>query len=207
MANRTSKKYYINQIPNTYYASYEEVSGFFNTHIKKDHAFYINGKYHGLGFYDFEKFKLYTSFVEFLNGRFSEEREFYLKYSTNERCKMILNAIHLLVPHKFEHADIPSVSTFEFANILFLKKSGLLYGKSVNRFIIHTYLSYVEFFLEGNEYYRIDLTKEECKFIIDYIRMSFLFFLPKSAERIYFEIMSDNESIEKVFDNLSNLIT
>lgn len=206
MANRTSKKYYINYIPNTYYAVYEEVSGFLNIQIKKDHAFYINGKYHGLGFYDFDKFKLYTSFVNFLNIKFSEEREFYHKYSANDKCKLILNSIHLLAPQKFEHADIPSVSTFEFTNRLYLKKSGQLNGKSVNRFIIHTCLSYVEFFLADNEYCRIDLTKEECKFIIDYIKMSFLYFMPKSAERIYFEIMSDNDSIEKVFDNLPNLI-
>ena len=206
MANRTSKKYYINHIPNTYYAVYEEVSGLFNTQIEKDHAFYINGKYHGLGFYDFEKFKLHTSFVEFLNSRLSEKRDFYLKYSSNDKCKLILNAIHLLAPQKIEHADIPSVSTFEFTNRLYLNKSGQLYGKSVNRFIIHTYLSYVEFFLVSSEYYRIDLTREECKFIIDYIKMSFLHFLPKSAERIYFEIMSDNDSIEKVFDNLPSLI-
>lgn len=208
----------INLLPNSYYALYSETKGFFNPKTVFDHCFYIGGKWRGLGWHSLESQELYTSFVKFLNSGFSKDRSFYRDYVNNTTCITIIKAIHNLVPQTIEvsnpilHSLVPFVSQkdwfkmqggvrfgrLEFWNQLGLNDVGQLNNMSVNKFVLNG--TFLKFILANQEKVYLEITEEEYIFIRDFIKMSFLVFLPSMVNRICFEIKSDTSCIETAIE-------
>ena len=219
MAKECILKYQINLLPNSYYAVYSEVKGFFNPTVVFNHAFYIDGQFHGLGFHSLESENLNTSFVTFLNSGFRKDKSFYRHYVHNSTCITIIKAIHNLVPQEiqilnpFVSSLHPNVSIndwftkiegralfgrIQFGNQLRLNDVGQLNSKRVDKFIINR--PNVTFILSNQERVFFEITDEEFDFIRDFIKMSFLVFLPSMAYRSFFEINSDTSCIETAIE-------
>lgn len=215
MSKELILKYQINLLPNSYYALYSEVKGFFNPKVIFYHSFYIGGEWHGLLPHSLETQNLYTSFVTFLNSGFNQGSSFYRTYVHNKTCLTIIKAIHHLVPQNihvlnpFIRSLHPNVSIndwftkieggakfgiLQFGNQLDLKDVGQLNSIRVSKFILNG--ENVTFLLSNQEKVFFQISQEEYIFIRDFIKMSFLVFLPSMIRRICFEINSDTSCID-----------
>ncbi|MBQ9477103.1 MAG: hypothetical protein IJU63_04885 [Bacteroidales bacterium] len=219
MSKELIQKNQIILLPNSYYALYSETNGFFNPKVVFDHCFYIDGKWKGLGFHSPESQTLYTSFVKFLNSGFSKDRSYYRFYVHNSTCITIIKAIHHLVPQKisilkpYPISFYPNLSVeewikmsnegagigkLEFGNQLGLMDVGKLNSIRVEKFILNG--NYLSFILSNQERVNYEVSEEEYIFIRDFIKMSFLVFLPSMINRICFEINSDTSCIETAIE-------
>ena len=212
MSKELIEKKQIHLLPNSYYALYSETKGFFNPKVNYDHCFYIGGEWRGLGFYGPDSHELYTSFVKLLNSGFSKKSSFYRNYVHNSTCMTIVKAIHHLVPHKITYYtpqpivingqittyDGKSFWILEFWNQLGLNDVGQLNNMRVHKFVLNG--TNLTFILSNQEKVDLKITEEEYIFIRDFIKMSFLVFLPSMVHRICFEINSDTSCIETAIE-------
>ena len=83
-------------------------------------------------------------------------------------------------------------------NQLGLNDVGQLNNMSVNKFVLNG--TFLKFILANQEKVYLEITEEEYIFIRDFIKMSFLVFLPSMVNRICFEIKSDTSCIETAIE-------
>ena len=84
MAKETRIQYKVNKLKDTYYEIVNTETGLFSKKIKTDHHWYVNGYFHGLGFYDGYISVQQKEFIEFLNQNNYLDSTFLKRYLTSK---------------------------------------------------------------------------------------------------------------------------
>lgn len=100
MAKETRIQYKVNKLKDTYYEIVNTETGLFSKKIKTDHHWYVNGYFHGLGFYDGYISVQQKEFIEFLNQNNYLDSTFLKRYLTSS-VLTILDQLNGLWPGGF----------------------------------------------------------------------------------------------------------
>ena len=207
MAETTYTRFPINKLSNTYY-EVSKTTSFWSSNVKYNHYFYVNGYHHGIGAYSQHENILWTNFVEFLNHTcFFTLSSYYTEYFNRPIVQWFLKLIDGYT-FKDIYADIMSF-TFrdclpgafkQIDGVSKVEDVGIMPNKRTHCDVLAPmsakYYSVVDatIYINGSKYREI--SGEDFRAIIAIVQLSFLCYLPKMVNSMFFTFHNDPSIID-----------